>query len=59
MITITFTPPSVADIAKVTFMTLVFMGAVWYLAKIAVGASREAREEIIKLRKETKEVYGR
>jgi len=57
MITITLAPPSITDIAKVTFMTLVFIGAVWYLAKITVGASREAREEIIKLRKETKEVW--
>jgi len=57
MITVTFTPPSITDIAKVLFMALVFITAVWYLAKIAAGACREAREEIIKLRKETKDVW--
>jgi len=54
MITITLTHPSITDIAKIMFMTLVFIGAVWYLAKITAGACREAREEIIKLHKETK-----
>jgi len=57
MITITFTPPTITDIVKLMFMTLVFIGGVWYLARIAAGACREAREEIIKLRKETKGVW--
>jgi len=39
-------------------LSLAYIGAVWYLAKIAAGACREAREEVIKLRKETKEVWG-
>ena len=51
MITFSLT---VYEIGVLMFMTLVFIGAVWYLSKIAYGAAREAINEIKELRKESK-----
>lgn len=49
MITLSF---SFDQITKLLIMLPICVAAIWFLAKITVGATKEAREDIIKLRNE-------
>jgi hypothetical protein len=46
------------ELIKYWIVVTVCLGSIWYLAKIALGAVREARSEINQLRKDTKVIWN-